>query len=61
MAHKVLETREIPDEALYSNLKDAFDIKSWDKYFKNIFHILHLNILKILFFPCKFGSEIAFK
>lgn len=40
MAHKVLETREIPDEALYSNLKDAFDIKSWDKYFKNIFNTL---------------------
>ena len=45
MAHKVLETREIPDEALYSNLKDAFDIKSWDKYFNNIFNILD-NLLK---------------
>lgn len=37
MAHKVLETRIIPDEFLYPNLKEQFKILSWKKYFENIF------------------------
>lgn len=37
MAHKVLETRNIPDEILYPELKQAFNISSWENYFTNIF------------------------
>ena len=37
MAHKVLETRDIPDEILYPELKQAFNISSWENYFTNIF------------------------
>lgn len=37
MAHKVLETRVIPEEHLYPHLKLAFNISSWEKYFSNIF------------------------
>lgn len=33
MGHKVLLTREIPDELLYPELKDCFGIKNWHKYF----------------------------
>ena len=33
MAHKVMETRQIPDETLYPELKEAFHISSWSKYF----------------------------
>lgn len=40
MAHKVLETRELPDEILYPDLKEAFNITSWKNYFTNIFEIL---------------------
>ena len=36
MAHKVLENKEIPDETLYQNLKEAFNIKSWNNYFTNV-------------------------
>lgn len=36
MAHKVLETRIIPDEILYPELKEFFGIKSWYNYFSNI-------------------------
>lgn len=37
MGHKVLETRIIPDETLYPELKEAFSITSWKDYFTNIF------------------------
>lgn len=37
MAHKVLETREIPDEILYQDLKETFNISSWNIYFNQIF------------------------
>lgn len=37
MGHKVLETREIPDEMLYPELKEAFGINSWGNYFTTIF------------------------
>lgn len=37
MAHKVLETKQIPDEILYPELKEYFGIKSWSNYFNNIF------------------------
>ena len=37
MAHKVLETREIPNENLYIDLKEYFDISSWSNYFNYIF------------------------
>ena len=37
MAHKVLETRTIPDETLYPELKESFEIKSWNNYFTQIF------------------------
>ena len=37
MAHKTLETRIIPDEILYQDLKQAFNIISWKNYFTNIF------------------------
>lgn len=40
MAHKVLETRVIPDESLYQNLKEFFGITSWERYFTNIFEEL---------------------
>ena len=36
MAHKVLETRIIPDEMLYPELKEFFGIKSWHNYFSNV-------------------------
>lgn len=45
MAHKVLETRDIPDENLFLNLKLAFGINSWSNYFNNIFKELD-NLLK---------------
>lgn len=37
MGHKTLETRIIPDETLYPELKDAFNISSWSNYFTPIF------------------------
>ena len=37
MGHSVLETRVIPDESLYPELKEAFGITSWSKYFTKIF------------------------
>lgn len=40
MAHKVLETREIPDETLYPELKEFFNIQNWNKYFTNVFKAL---------------------
>lgn len=40
MGHKVLETREIPDEMLYPELKEAFGIQSWKNYFTTIFNEL---------------------
>lgn len=36
MAHKVLETREIPSEELYSDLKEFFNITFWADYFNSI-------------------------
>ena len=40
MGHKVLETREIPDEMLYPELKEAFGIQSWKNYFTTILNEL---------------------
>lgn len=40
MGHKVLETRIIPDEDLYPELKSAFNISSWKNYFSTIFNEL---------------------
>lgn len=40
MGHKVLETRVIPDEALYPELKEHFEIPSWKDYFTDIFEEL---------------------
>lgn len=37
MAHKVMETRQIPEEELYLNLKESFGISSWKNYFESIF------------------------
>jgi CRISPR/Cas system-associated exonuclease Cas4 (RecB family) len=37
IAHKALETREIPDEILYPELKEMFNITSWKEYFEHIF------------------------
>lgn len=37
MGHEVLETRIIPDEMLYPELKEAFGITSWKNYFTIIF------------------------
>lgn len=36
MAHKVMETRVIPDELLYPELKEYFKINSWHNYFSNV-------------------------
>lgn len=36
MAHKVMETRQIPDEELYQDLKESFGITSWTNYFTSI-------------------------
>ena len=40
MGHEVLETRIIPDESLYPELKEAFGISSWNNYFTIIFNEL---------------------
>lgn len=40
MGHKVLETRTIPDETLYPDLKESFGISSWNNYFQRIFEEL---------------------
>lgn len=40
MGHEVLETRIIPDEGLYPELKEAFGIDSWENYFTTIFNEL---------------------
>ena len=40
MGHEVLETRIIPDETLYNDLKEAFNITSWQNYFTRIFEEL---------------------
>lgn len=37
MGHKALETRIIPDENLYPELKEEFGITSWTNYFTPIF------------------------
>lgn len=37
MAHEVLENRVIPDESLYPELKEAFNISTWQNYFNAIF------------------------
>ena len=37
MGHEVLEKRIIPDENLYPELKEAFNITSWKNYFEAIF------------------------
>lgn len=37
MGHSALETRLIPDETLYPELKEAFKITSWKDYFTTIF------------------------
>lgn len=36
VGHKVLETRVIPDETLYPELKETFGISSWKNYFQPI-------------------------
>ena len=36
MGHKVLLTRDIPDESLHPELKEYFNIKNWNIYFKTI-------------------------
>lgn len=41
MAHKVLETGKIPDEILYPELKEFFNISSWEIYFNQIFKELN--------------------
>ena len=40
MAHDVLESKEIPMEELYGELKEYFKITSWSKYFISIFEAL---------------------
>ena len=40
MGHEVLETREIPDEMLYPELKEEFGIQSWKNYFTTILNEL---------------------
>lgn len=40
MGHEVLETREIPDEMLYPELKEEFGIESWKNYFTTILNEL---------------------
>ena len=40
MGHKVLETRNIPSEELYPELKERFEISSWKAYFTPIFEEL---------------------
>lgn len=40
MGHEVLETRVIPNEELYPELKEAFGIQSWENYFTRIFQEL---------------------
>lgn len=47
MAHRVLETGEIPDELLYTELKEFFKIPSWKLYFDTVLD----NVRKII------GSE----
>lgn len=37
MGHEVLETRILPDESLYPELKESFNISSWENYFNPIF------------------------
>lgn len=37
MGHSALETRTIPNEELYPELKEAFNITSWKDYFQPIF------------------------
>lgn len=37
MGHEALETRVIPDEVLYPELKEEFGITSWESYFTPIF------------------------
>lgn len=43
MGHEVLETREIPDEMLYPELKEEFGIQSWKNYFTTILNELDEN------------------
>lgn len=38
MAHKVMETRKIPNEDLYPELKDFFHIRNWKSYFTNVLY-----------------------
>ena len=40
IGHEVLETREIPDEMLYPELKEEFGIQSWKNYFTTILNEL---------------------
>jgi hypothetical protein len=44
MGHKALETRVIPDELLYPELKEAFGISSWSNYFTPIFEELDIRM-----------------
>lgn len=55
IAHKVLETREIPDEVLYPELKEFFNINSWSNYFNHIFNCLdeELKDFEIIDKECK--------
>lgn len=60
MGHKVLETRVIPDESLYPELKEAFNIKSWFRYFSKIFSDLDtlMQDYKILYKEYKVENDI---
>lgn len=42
MAHNVLEKLEIPDEFSYTDIKDSFNITSWENYFTPIFKELEV-------------------
>lgn len=60
MAHKVMETREIPDESLYPELKEAFNINSWKNYFSTILNELDAftNDYEIVGREIKVGNNI---
>lgn len=59
MAHKVMETRQIPDEELYQDLKEAFGITSWKNYFESILEELdeRMSDYEILYQEYRVESE----
>lgn len=52
LGHSVIETRIIPDEHLYPELKEFFEIPSWSLYFetvlKGIDHVMEVNTLEVI-------------